>query len=311
MNHSAFNMDKLYESVANKGHVCVGLDTATEYVPPCFKKWDLAYDVEAIREYNTNLVDETIGIAACYKVQIAYYEEGGPDGLRLFADTLRYIRMKGGLVIADVKRGDIADTASRYAKAYFGGRFDADFATLLPYMGMDSIDPWAKVALDGGRSQGAFVVMHSSNPGREDFQYFENSDGKKLYEKVGNKLVGMESNKMGANGYRMFGAVVGCTDSQNAIDIRTKYPELFFLVPGYGAQGGKAEDCAKLMDKNGNGGVVNSSRAILKAWEKQAKADCLPLEEISKDYALAAARQEVINMRDAIRAACIAARDQK
>jgi len=164
------NMDKLFQSVATRGHVCVGLDTAVDYVPPRERAHALS-DAEAVLAYNTALVDATIDVCACYKVQIAYYEELGLAGLRAYADILRYIRGRGALVIADIKRGDIADTASRYAKAHFDGEFEADFVTLSPYMGMDSIEPWLSYVESKGK--GAFVLMRTSNKGMRDFEYRE------------------------------------------------------------------------------------------------------------------------------------------
>ncbi|MDR2133934.1 MAG: orotidine-5'-phosphate decarboxylase, partial [Treponema sp.] len=134
-------MDKLFEAVADRGHVCVGLDTAADYIPPG-ERQRASSDAAAVLAFNRSLVDATIDAAACFKVQIACYEEMGLAGLETYARTLKYIREKNGLVIADIKRGDIADTALRYAKAHFEGDFEADFVTLSPYMGMDSVEPW-------------------------------------------------------------------------------------------------------------------------------------------------------------------------
>ncbi|GHV65725.1 hypothetical protein AGMMS49587_20290 [Spirochaetia bacterium] len=161
-----YNMDKLYEAVAAKGHVCVGLDTAVDYIPPKERK-AAASDADAVLNFNKALIDATIDVAACYKVQIAYYEEMGLAGLRAYAQTLQYLRKRNALVIADIKRGDIADTALRYAKAHFDGDFEADFVTLSPYMGMDSIEPWLSYAETKGK--GAFVLMRTSNKGMRPF----------------------------------------------------------------------------------------------------------------------------------------------
>ena len=184
-----YNIDRLFEAVAAKGHVCVGLDTAAEYVPVIERK-RFASDAEAVLAFNKALVDSTLDVAACYKVQIAYYEEMGIAGLLAYAETLRYIRALGGLVIADIKRGDIADTALRYAKAHFDGDFEADFVTLSPYMGMDSIEPWLSYA--DSKDKGAFVLMRTSNKGMRDFEYLEIApDKKRLYHAVGDKLTAL------------------------------------------------------------------------------------------------------------------------
>jgi orotidine-5'-phosphate decarboxylase len=278
----------------------VGLDTAAEYVPVIERK-RFASDADAVLAFNQALVDSTLDVAACYKVQIAYYEEMGIAGLSAYAQTLRYIRAQGGLVIADIKRGDIADTALRYAKAHFDGDFEADFVTLSPYMGMDSIEPWLSYADSKGK--GAFVLMRTSNKGMRDFEYLEISpDKKRLYHAVGDKLTALAAAHTGTYGYGAFGAVVGCTERDEAAAIRKDYPHLFFLIPGYGAQGGAADDAALLL-REGNGGVVNASRSILKAWNAEIK-DCGGDEESATNtFAAEAARRAALTMREAMRIA--------
>jgi len=294
------NIDKLFEAVAAKGHVCVGLDTAAEYVPPAERR-RAASDAEAVLAFNKALIDSTFDAAACYKVQIAYYEEMGIAGLSAYAQTLRYIREKGGLVIADIKRGDIADTALRYAKAHFAGDFEADFVTLSPYMGMDSIEPWLSYADSAGK--GAFVLMRTSNKGMRDFEYLEIApDKRRLYHAVGDKLTELAAAHSGIYDYGAFGAVIGCTEREEAAEIRAKYSNLFFLIPGYGAQGGAADDAALLL-REGNGGVVNASRSILKAWSAEIAASGGDESTTTNLFAAEAARRAALAMRDAIRAA--------
>jgi orotidine-5'-phosphate decarboxylase len=285
-----FNIDKLYENVKNKGHVCVGLDTSPDYIPSCERK--KTTDAQAVLGFNIALIDATFDIAACYKIQIAYYEEMGIDGLKTYAQTLKYIRDKNCLVIADIKRGDIADTALRYAKAHFSGDFEADFVTLSPYMGMDSIEPWINEAKNTGK--GAFVIMRTSNPGMKDFEYLELKNGNYLYDEVGNKMSGLALQFKGKNNYGLFGVVVGCTEENEASQIRKKYHDLFFLIPGYGAQGGGAKTAGLLL-QNGNGGVVNASRSIITAWQKEDGN-----EKADNAFAAACARRAVIKMRDEI-----------
>jgi orotidine-5'-phosphate decarboxylase len=250
---------------------------------------------DAIFSYNKAIIDATADCCACYKVQIAYYEALGVAGLAAFARTLRYIADQGRLSIADIKRGDIADTAVQYAKAFYDNDFAADFVTLAPYMGMDSIAPWVDSAAKKGK--GAFVLMRTSNPGRGDFQCQKTGDGRFFYDLVGEKVAGLAEIHHGERGYGAFGIVVGCTESVEAADIRAAYPGLFFLVPGYGAQGGGGEDAARLL-VNGNGGVVNASRSILWAWKK---ADPALGTETDRGKALAGAA-------DAAREACLAMR---
>jgi orotidine-5'-phosphate decarboxylase len=283
-----YNMDKLYEAVAERGHVCVGLDTAIDYIPPLERK-----KTGAILAYNKALVDALADVAACFKVQIAYYEELGIAGLQVYAETLKYIRSRGSLVIADIKRGDIADTAARYAKAHFEGEFEADFVTLSPYMGMDCLSPWLEYAKNRGK--GAFVLMRTSNQGMRDFEYQELCAGGRLYDAVGRKLSELADEYQGKYGYGAVGAVVGCTEQEESSAIRRNQDGVFFLIPGYGAQGGAAEDAALFL-RDGNGGVVNASRSILKAWLKEG-------ETADMASAVQAARNVVIEMRDAIRTA--------
>jgi len=309
-----FNMDKLYESVTSKGHVCIGLDTTPDYVPEA-ERQKAKNDSEAVLNFNKALIDATVDVAACYKVQIAYYEEMGLAGLSVYSETLKYIREKGCLVIADIKRGDIADTALRYAKAHFSGDFEADFVTLNPYMGMDSIEPWL---LEAQKSKkGAFVLMRTSNPGMRDFEYLEISspqtesgdrhldvccqkaDKKRVYHVVGDKLTELNKANKGKYGYGIFGTVVGCTEREEAAEIRKYFSELFFLIPGYGTQGGGALDAAVLLH-NGNGGVVNASRSIITAWQKKEGT-----ENANMTFAAEAARDAAIKMRDEIRSAIL------
>jgi len=293
------SVDLLFEAVAAKGHVCAGLDTAAGYVPPAERR-KAAEDAQAVLAFNKALIDALFDVTACFKVQIAYYEEMGTAGLCAYSETLKYIHKKGGLVIADIKRGDIADTARRYAKAHFSGDFEADFVTLSPYMGMDSIQPWLSEAETWGR--GAFVLMRTSNPGMRDFEYLEIKGGKRLYHSVGDKLAELAARRNGRYGYGLFGAVVGCTEREEAAEIRKDYPNLFFLIPGYGAQGGGAEDAALLL-RDGNGGVVNASRSILKAWSTEMKNSGGDESKTTNTFAAEAAHRAAIEMRNAILAA--------
>lgn len=292
------NMDALYDAVAQRGPVCVGLDTAAEYIPPAALRSSTS-QAEAIAAFNTAVVDATLPHCACYKVQIAYYEALGLPGLRAYADTLRYVRARGAMVIADIKRGDIADTAARYAEAHFSGDFEADFVTLSPYMGMDSIDPWLAWADVAGK--GAFVLMRTSNPGMRDFEYLGLAAGGRLYDAVGDRLSKIAASRKGERGFGVFGAVVGCTEKEEAERIRHDRPELFFLIPGYGAQGGGADGAARLL-MDGNGGVVNASRSILRAWMPSGDAAAAPGTSLAA--AAEAAGAATADMRDAIRAAC-------
>lgn len=283
------NMDKLYASVAANGPVCVGLDTELSYLP------ESAVDStktagENVVAYNRALIDATKSAAGCYKVQIAYYESLGLDGMRAYAETLRMVRETGLPVIADIKRGDIAKTAEMYAKAHFTGDFEADLITLAPYMGLDSISPYLPYCKDQGK--GVFVLCRTSNPGAKDFEYQKLADGRHVYDLVGDSISALGQDYIGETGYTSLGLVIGGTHTEEASAIRAAYQNTFFLIPGYGAQGGKAADIARYLNK-GNGGVVNSSRGILLAWKKQPGVE----------YA-EAAYNECVRMREDIQSEC-------
>lgn len=280
-------IDKLFEKVAQNGHVCVGLDTDYSYLPEAFAKRYPDIE-EGLFQFNKALIDATIDVSACYKVQIAYYESYGIAGLRAYQRTLAYLRERKAVIIADIKRGDIAKTAEMYAKAHFTGDFEADFITLSPYMGLDSLNPYLPYIQN--QNKGIFVLIRTSNEGAKDIEYLPTDNNQRVYHVVGQKINEIGKEYIGACGFSSVGGVMGCTHADEAAEIRSMLSSTFFLIPGYGAQGGKAEDIAKYLYK-GNGGVVNSSRGILLAYRKQPNgeanfADC--------------SRAEAIRMRDDI-----------
>jgi len=285
-------MDRLYEAVAKRGHVCVGLDTAVDHLPAQVRA---AYPspTAAILAYNRAIISATADFAACFKVQIAYYEEHGVEGLRVYAETLRLIRSRGLVAIADIKRGDIADTATRYVRAHLSGDFEADCVTLNPYMGLDSIEPWLVEAEKRGK--GLFALVRTSNPGMRDFQGLELAKGGRVYDEVARRFSALSTRGRGSHGYGALGAVVGCTERSEAAAIRERLSGVFILIPGYGAQGGAAEDAALLL-ADGNGGIVNASRSILKAWSTAG----LDSASTGLEEAAAAAGRAAREMRDAI-----------
>lgn len=285
-------IDRLYEEVESKGNVCVGLDTCMEYIPKDFKT-KYYFDQDALFRFNQRIIDATSDIAACFKVQIAYYEALGIKGLMAYKKTLEYIRSRGNVAISDIKRGDISSTASMYAKAHFEGDFETDFITLSPYMGMDSIEPYLDYVKD--KEKGIFVLVRTSNEGAKDIEFLNTEDGKKVYETVGEKIEVLGESFMGDCGYSSVGGVIGCTHREDALKIREKFNKTFFLIPGYGAQGGTEEDVSLYL-KEGNGGVVNSSRGILLAYKKYEDSS-LSFEECS--------RAEALSMRDKIRKASL------
>ncbi len=283
-------IDRLYAAVEDKGHVCLGLDTDLSYLPQDFSDSYIS-PREKIFHFNKRIIDATLDVAAVYKVQIAYYEALGIDGFLAYSQTLQYLRDKGAIVIADVKRGDIAKTAEMYAKAHLEGALEADFITVNPFMGMDTLKPFYPYLKTGDK--GLFALVATSNPGAGDLQGITAADGESVSEKLGRMLEREGEQFLGKCGYSAIGAVVGCTNREQTLRIRQRLPRTFFLIPGYGAQGGKAEDMKDYF-KNGNGGVVNSSRGILLAYKKPEFSG-LPFDE--------AARAETIRMREEIKSA--------
>ena len=284
-------IDKLYKRVEKLGHVCLGLDTDLSYIPEEILK-ESSSNREAIVKFNKGIIDATLDVVSTYKVQIAYYEALGIEGLMAYKETLEYLREKDAIIIADIKRGDIAKTAEMYAKAHFTGDFEADFITLNPYMGMDTIEPFMEYLEK--YDKGIFTLVRTSNPGAKDVEYIETAKGEKVYEEVGAMVQELGKKVTGTCGYSSIGAVMGCTHVDEAVKMREALGNTFFLIPGYGAQGGTAKEVALYL-KNGNGGVVNSSRGILLAYKKDKYKGMSYAE---------AARAESISMRDDILGWC-------
>jgi len=281
-------VDKLYERVEEKGHVCLGLDTDYKYIPRWFAK-SFKCKGEAIYNFNKEIIDKTYDQVACFKVQIAYYEALGLEGIEAYKKTLDYIKEKNTLVISDIKRGDIFKTAEMYAKGHFEGDFESNFLTLNSYMGLnDSIEPFLPYVKE--KEKGLFVLVRTSNKGANDFQYIKNSQGQAVYELVGEKLNDLAGEYMGKYGFSSIGGVVGCTNNEESKKLRSKIKNLFLLIPGFGAQGGGAKDVVPYLI-DGNGGVVNSSRGLLLAYKKE--------ENGYKNFAQAS-KKAVEEMRDSI-----------
>lgn len=288
-------IDQLIEKIIScKNPVCVGLDTRLEYIPDTFLS-DEPTDPEKasgqILRYNKALIDTLCDIIPCVKVQVACYEVYGYHGIKAFAETLKYAKSKGLFTIADVKRNDIGSTAKEYATAYLGETslgdntyraFDADFATVNAYLGSDGITPF----LDACKryDKGIFILVKTSNASSGELQDTELKNKQTVYQKMADMADDWGSAFIGKYGYSAIGAVVGATYPKQASEIRKEHPHMFMLIPGYGAQGGSAEGLLPAFDKNGLGGIVNNSRAVLTAYQnpryqgkdfKEAARDCV------------------------------------
>lgn len=263
-------MQKLQEAAKKFGPLCVGLDTDPSYIPENIIK-NYSSAPEAVLAYNLALIEriKKDQSACCFKIQVAYYEAMGLKGIEVYAKTVKAVRDAGFVAISDIKRGDIAATAGAYARAHFTGDFETDIITINPYMGFDTLKPFTEYTTAEKGSKAMFVLLRTSNPGMIDIEQQELKDGGRVLDRVGNELnnILQESKKEYADETcSPVGAVVGCTEESDARSLRDAYPEIFFLIPGYGAQGGAAKICGILLEKCG--GTVNSSRGILCAWKK-------------------------------------------
>ena len=265
-------MMELQNLAAKNGPLCVGLDTDPSYIPDSVLK-NYSSAGEAVLAYNKEIIRRVSAdkSACCCKVQIAYYEAMGLEGMKVYAETVKAVKDAGLICISDIKRGDIAATAGAYARAHFTGDFETDIITINPYMGFDTLKPFTEYCAPEKGGKGAFVLLCTSNPGMTDIEHQELKDGSLLLNRVGTELerIGTEWKSVYSDQTcGPVGAVVGATQAQDARKLRDLYPNTFFLIPGYGAQGGAAEIAATLLDKAG--GTVNSSRGILCAYKKDA-----------------------------------------
>lgn len=294
------NMQILQELAAKNGPLCVGLDTDPSYIPQ--NLLEQFSPAQAVLEYNKLLIKRVTQdkSACCFKVQIAYYEAMGIEGLKVYAETLKAVKDSGLICISDIKRGDIAATASAYAKAHFSGDFESDIITINPYMGFDTLKPFTEFCASKGK--GIFVLLRTSNPGMTDIEQKELKTGGRVLDEVGKELErisGQMQEIFPEQTCSPVGAVVGCTEESDANYLRQTYKDIFFLIPGYGAQGGAASICAALL-KNASG-TVNSSRGILCAWKKDS--DCIKKQQDGKllsfdDIVEAAAKAAIVSKNE-------------
>lgn len=250
-------IDRLYKDVQAKSPVCVGLDTDYAYLPAAIQAMELPLSDKIVR-FNQSIIDATRDVAGCFKIQIACYEAMGMAGMEAFMKTLRYARSTGSVVITDAKRGDISSTAKQYAKAHFSGDFETDLLTVNAYMGEDAVSPYYEYLT---KEKGLFLLVKTSNPSGKDFQD-RMIDGLTLYQQMAQKVGQWGAPFIGQSGFSAIGAVVGCTYPEQFGLVRDLMPHAFFLIPGYGAQGGTGRDIATFF-KNGVCGVVNASRSII------------------------------------------------
>ncbi len=301
------SFDRLIKKIIETGNpTVVGLDPKLDYVPEFLREEafeekgrDLNGAAEALLRFNKAIIDAVCDIVPAVKPQAAYYEMYGWQGVKALHETIEYAQKKGMFVIVDGKRNDIGATMEAYTNAYLGSAdvdgkafegFGADALTVNGYLGTDGIAPLTAACKKNDK--GIFVLVKTSNKSSGELQDRILDDGKTVYETMGNMCEKCGEETIGEYGYSAVGAVVGATYPEQLAEMREKLPRTFFLVPGYGAQGGGAEGVAKAFNQNGLGAIVNSSRAVMCAYQKEEGCD-------PHDFA-GAARRECIRMREDI-----------
>ena len=288
--------DKLIDKIIEmQNPTCVGLDTLFDYLPDDMKAGAKTFEdaAERVFEFNKKIIDTVYDVVPSVKVQIAYYEMYGVAGMKAYEETLKYAAEKGLVVIADAKRNDIGSTASCYAKTFLGETevngntykpFPSDYVTVNGYLGTDGIAPFVEQCEKNDK--GIFVLVKTSNPSSGELQNLVLENGKPVYEYMGGLVEKWGESTIGEYGYSAVGAVVGATHPTEAARLREVLPHTFFLIPGYGAQGGNAEMLKSCFGANGLGGVVNNSRGILCAYKKNggtyydaARAACIAMQK--------------------------------
>ena len=299
-------MDLMIDRIIEKHNPTVaGLDTRVEYLPEEFIAElgigaidTMEKAAQAILAYNKRLIKALCDIVPAVKVQIAYYEMYGVAGMKAFEETLKAAHEAGMSVMVDAKRNDIGATAEAYATSYLGKTqlpagearaFEGDFVTVNAYLGVDGVKPFVNACEKNGG--GIFALVKTSNPSSGQLQDMKLEDGRTVYEMMGDLVSEWGESTIGRHGYSQVGAVVGATYPEQGRELRARMKHIFFLVPGYGAQGATGKDIAGCFDEKGLGAIVNASRSLLCAWKKQPG--------VAFDTA---ARNEAIRMRDDITA---------
>ncbi len=297
------SMDRLITRILEtKNPSVAGLDPKLSYIPDFIKEEAFAKHgknlegaAAALLTFNKGIIDALCDIVPAVKPQCAYYEMLGWQGVKALSDTIVYAQQKGMVVMIDGKRNDIGTTMEAYAAGHLGvaqvedislPAFGGDLLTVNGYLGSDGIKPLIKVCQE--QNKGIFVLVKTSNPSSGELQD-QCIDGKPVYRVMGEFCEQWGEELPGKYGYSGVGAVVGATYPDQLTELRKALPHTFFLVPGYGAQGGGAEGVAGAFDENGLGAIINSSRGILCAWQKTGATP--------EDYAKAA-REEALRMRE-------------
>jgi orotidine-5'-phosphate decarboxylase len=297
--------DRLLDAIDEKGSpICVGIDPIFDMLPdevagpPAGRNMnDGRAAVDAIVEFSIGVLHVVAPHVPVVKFQSAYFEKYLADGVETYYSLIHEAKQLGLLVIGDVKRGDIGATSSAYAAAHLADSpyttDDADTPdaiTINPMLGLDTLEPFTKVAKDEGK--GLFVLVRTSNPGSAQLQDVKLADGRTWSEMLADALAPIAASEglVGTSGYSSLGAVVGATQPQTMQSLRKRLPQSIFLLPGYGTQGATADMTRAAFDHKGRGAIVSASRSILYAhrepknaaggdWRKAVEAATLAMKE--------------------------------
>lgn len=269
--------DRLIENtIRTRNPSVIGLDPDIGKIPACYRAYaQSSHPLEAVAEvivaFNRDIIDTVADLVPAVKPQMAFYEKYGSFGVAAFEKTVAYAREHGLVVIEDAKRNDIGNTAQAYADGHLGevelldGRrtpaMDADFLTVTPFLGSESLRPFIDACLR--YNKGVFVLVKTSNPGSGEIQDVVCTDGLTVSQQLARYVSRQADASAGRHGYSPIGAVIGATYPEEAAALRQLMPRSYFLVPGYGAQGGSAKDVLPCFHPDGLGAIVNASRAIL------------------------------------------------
>ncbi len=276
--------DRLCQAVKAKSTpLVVGIDPVYSRLPVQIREHramndenDIGAAVDAIFDFSTKVIRIVAPLVPAVKINIAYFEKYLWEGVETYYSLICEADALGVETIGDVKRGDIGHTAASYAKAHLENPEFADMEDIITpdaitingFAGTDGILPFADVANDQGK--GVFVWVRSSNPSAAEIQDFADATGRKMYEVLADQvgLIAAQPKRLGAEGYSNVGMVVGGTAPEATKILRKKFPNVWFLVPGYGSQGATAQDCLRFCNDDGLGALINASRSIIYAYEK-------------------------------------------
>ena len=302
-------VDRLIESIIRrKNPTVVGLDPDIGKIPACYKDASQNEDpraavAEVITTFNRDVIDTIADLVPAVKPQMAFYEKYGSFGVAAFEKTVAYAKAKGLVVIEDAKRNDIGNTAKAYADGHLGmvelldgtksPSVDADFLTVTPFLGSESLSPFVETCVK--YDKGVFVLVKTSNPASGEIQDVVTPGGKTISQMIAAYVAEQAEACVGERGYSPIGAVVGATYPGEVAELRRLMPRSYFLVPGYGAQGGGARDILPCFREDGLGAVVNSSRGILYTHMKdRERATCSRQEYLAGVKAAAKEMQKDI-----------------